>query len=117
MVEPTENLRLADGMAVGQSLVGAREELVTVLVANFSDKACKIRAGAKLGTCQLARSLGHLDQYNYHIVHYPGRVHSNADSLSRRLCEPGCSHCAQKDSDVVCLHLQVLAGAAEGSER
>ena len=52
MVEPTENLRLADGVAVGQSLVSDGEELVTVLVGNFLDKACKILASAELGTCE-----------------------------------------------------------------
>lgn len=52
LVEPTENLQLADGVAVGRSLVGAGEELVTVLVANFSDEARKVPAGAKLGTCE-----------------------------------------------------------------
>ncbi|XP_063844708.1 uncharacterized protein LOC135091193 [Scylla paramamosain] len=52
MVEPTENLRLADGVAVGRSLVQAGEELVTVLVANLSDEARKVPAGAKLGTCE-----------------------------------------------------------------
>ncbi|KAK8400994.1 hypothetical protein O3P69_002641 [Scylla paramamosain] len=52
MVEPTENLRLAEGVAVGRSLVQAGEELVTVLVANLSDEARKVPAGAKLGTCE-----------------------------------------------------------------
>ena len=52
MVDPTKNLRLADGMTVGRSLVSAGEELVTVLVANFSDEARKIPAGAEPGTCE-----------------------------------------------------------------
>ncbi len=52
MVEPTENLRLADGVAVGRSLVQAGEELVRVLVANLSDEARKVTAGAKLDTCE-----------------------------------------------------------------
>ncbi|XP_042856493.1 UBA domain-containing protein Mud1-like [Penaeus japonicus] len=43
---------LADDVAVGRSLVGAGEGLITVLVANFSDKAQKVPAGAKLGTCE-----------------------------------------------------------------
>ena len=66
---------------------------------------------------QLARWLGRLEQYNYRIIHRPGRVHCNADSLSRRPCEAGCSHCARKDPDPVCLRLQVLASATEGSDR
>ncbi|XP_063858824.1 uncharacterized protein LOC135099801 [Scylla paramamosain] len=52
MVEPTENLQLADGVTVGRSLVQAGEELVTVLVANLSGEAQKVPAGAKLGTCE-----------------------------------------------------------------
>ena len=50
---------------------------------------------------QLARWLGHLEQYNYRVVHRPGRVHCNADSLSRRPCEPGCAHCAGKEPNPV----------------
>ncbi|XP_042889542.1 uncharacterized protein LOC122264610 [Penaeus japonicus] len=52
LVEPIQNLQLADGVAVGRSLVGAGEGLITVLAANFSDKARKVPAGAKLGTCE-----------------------------------------------------------------
>ena len=66
---------------------------------------------------QLARWLGRLEQYNYRVVHRPGRVHCNADSLSRRPCEAGCSHCARKDPDPVCLRLQVLADATESDEK
>ena len=66
---------------------------------------------------QLVRWLGRLEQYNYRIVYRPGRVHCNGDSLSQYPCEVGCSQCAQKDPGGVCLRLQVLAGAAEGSER
>jgi hypothetical protein len=35
---------------------------------------------------QLARWLETLSAYDYTIVHRPGRVHSNADALSRRPC-------------------------------
>lgn len=52
VIEPTENLRLDDGVAVGWSLVGAWEELVGVLVADFSDEALMIPAGAILVTCE-----------------------------------------------------------------
>ncbi|XP_063599566.1 uncharacterized protein LOC134775886 [Penaeus indicus] len=52
LVEPIQNLQLAGGVVVGRSLVGAGEGLVTVLVANFSDKAQKLPAGTKLGTCE-----------------------------------------------------------------
>lgn len=52
IVEPSENLHLADSVADGRSLVVAGEELVIVLVANFSDEAQEVPAGAKLGTCE-----------------------------------------------------------------
>ena len=52
IVSPTENLRLADGVAVGRSLVCAADELLTVLLANFSDEAWKIPVGAELDTCE-----------------------------------------------------------------
>ena len=47
---------------------------------------------------QMARWIGKLDQYDYEIQHRPGRVHSNADSLSRRPCEPDCRHCVNKEA-------------------
>ncbi|XP_050712080.1 uncharacterized protein LOC126996064 isoform X1 [Eriocheir sinensis] len=51
-VESTEGLQLPDGVAAGGSFEGAGEESVTVLVANSSDEARKVPAGAKLGTCE-----------------------------------------------------------------
>ncbi|XP_050689056.1 uncharacterized protein LOC126981672 isoform X2 [Eriocheir sinensis] len=50
-VESTEGLQLPGGVAAARSLEGAGEESVTVLVANSSDEARKVPAGAKLGTC------------------------------------------------------------------
>ena len=82
----------------------------------IDDAALQWLKSLKVPEGQLARWLGRLEQYNLHIVHRPGRVHGNVDSLSRRPCEAGCSICAQKDSDGVCLCLHVLADAAEGSE-
>ena len=66
---------------------------------------------------QLARWLGKLEQYNYRIVHRPGRVHNNADSLSRRPCEASCSHCARRDPDPVCLRLTVPGTATGGNDK
>ena len=51
---------------------------------------------------QLARWIGRLEQYDYCIEHRPGRVHNNADSLSRRPCEPECHHCSRKEPEEVC---------------
>jgi hypothetical protein len=47
---------------------------------------------------QLARWLQILSAYDYTIVHRPGRVHSNADALSRRPCSANCSHCSKRDN-------------------
>ena len=46
---------------------------------------------------QLARWIGKLEQHDYRMEHRPGRVHNNADSLSRLPCEPGCKHCSSKE--------------------
>lgn len=80
---------------------------------------------------QLARWLGRMEQYNYRIVHRPGRVHNNADALSRRPCEASCSHCTAREPspceasspgapgvlDTVCRRLRVPANTAECNER
>ena len=48
---------------------------------------------------QLARWLGRLEQYDYRVVHRAGRVHNNADSLSRRPCPQDCMHCTRRECD------------------
>ncbi|MPC76284.1 hypothetical protein E2C01_070693 [Portunus trituberculatus] len=52
LVDPVSDLRQADGVALGKSLVGAGEELNTVFLANFSDKARNIPAGTPVGACE-----------------------------------------------------------------
>ena len=47
---------------------------------------------------QLARWLGKIEQYDYSIEYRPGRVHGNADSLSRRPCDANCKHCTKRDN-------------------
>ncbi|ROT65408.1 hypothetical protein C7M84_016621 [Penaeus vannamei] len=66
---------------------------------------------------QLARWLGKLEQYNYQVVHRAGRVHSNADSLSRRPCEPDCNHCFHRESEITCRRLVVSESIAEADKR
>ena len=51
---------------------------------------------------QLARWIGKLEQHNYSIEHRPGRAHGNANSLSRRPCDPGCKHCGKREDPVPC---------------
>jgi len=43
---------------------------------------------------QLARWLERLQQYQFEIIYRKGRIHNNADGLSRRTCEAqGCKYC------------------------
>ena len=56
---------------------------------------------------QLARWLGRLEQYDYEMQHRPGRIHNNADSLSRRPCESSCKHCSKREEKLQCKRLQV----------
>lgn len=66
---------------------------------------------------QLARWLGRLEQYHYRIEHRSGRSHTNADSLSRRPCEPWCKHCSRRENNPVCRRLCVDGGTKEAQER
>lgn len=48
---------------------------------------------------QLARWLTFLSAYDFEIIHRAGKVHSNADALSRRPCaDRGCKYCARVES-------------------
>ena len=42
---------------------------------------------------QLARWLERLEAYDFCVVHRAGKLHGNADALSRRPCDPSCRHC------------------------
>lgn len=66
---------------------------------------------------QLARWLGRLEEYDYEVVYHPGRAHGNVDSLSRRPCDPECSHCAKRDAQVGCKRLVVAEDATAAQER
>ena len=46
---------------------------------------------------QIARWIQHLQEYDLEIQHRPGRLHGNADALSRRPCEPSCYHCERHE--------------------
>lgn len=53
---------------------------------------------------QMARWLERLSQYQLSIKHRPGRVHNNADGLSRRPCSE-CQHCEKLDSNKAAIRL------------
>lgn len=42
---------------------------------------------------QVARWLEQLSEFNFTIIHRPGRIHSNCDGLSRRPCPDSCKTC------------------------
>nr|WPV71156.1 MAG: replicase [Ips erranti-like virus 3] len=42
---------------------------------------------------QIARWLQRLQEYDFQIEHRKGRLHGNADAVSRRPCVEGCNHC------------------------
>ena len=48
---------------------------------------------------QQARWIGFLEEFEYDIVHRPGKQHANADALSRRPCRSGC--CTAVSASVV----------------
>ena len=48
---------------------------------------------------QQARWIGFLEEFEYDIVHRQGKLHANADALSRRPCRAGC--CAATSASVV----------------
>ncbi|KAJ3588492.1 hypothetical protein NHX12_012084 [Muraenolepis orangiensis] len=64
---------------------------------------------------QLARWLERLGEYNFEIVHRPGRLHSNADSLSRIPCRQSCP-CDAKSSggrETLSFHSSESSGGRE----
>lgn len=66
---------------------------------------------------QLARWLGKLEQYCYRVEYRPGRVHGNADSLSRRPCGDRCKHCLTREEKATCRRTRVDEGDEENKER
>ena len=60
---------------------------------------------------QLARWMEVLALYDLEIVHRPGRIHSNADALSRKLCGKGCQFCQErrKVGEVAAMRVSVEA--------
>ena len=65
---------------------------------------------------QLARWIGKLEQHDYHIEYRPGKMHNNADSLSRRPCASDCKHCSRRDTEPVSVKTAVVISAAAWGE-
>jgi len=66
---------------------------------------------------QLARWLEELGSYQFTIIHQAGRLHSNADGLSRRPCIDNCSHCSRKEMKESCSGGSEVLVSAENSDR
>ena len=48
---------------------------------------------------QLFRWITILQSFSYVVFHRSGKLHLNADSLSRRPCDPKCKHCKRKEEN------------------
>ena len=62
---------------------------------------------------QLARWLEQLAVYDFSVQHRAGRLHGNADALSRRPCDPACRHCTRRDqptASALRIHLEDADG-------
>ncbi|XP_069972959.1 retrovirus-related Pol polyprotein from transposon 412 [Penaeus vannamei] len=112
----------AEGLgAVLSQVKDEKECVVAYYSAKFTDPEknyCDLkRTTLKAPLGQLARWLGRLEQYHYEVQHRSGRVHNNADSLSRRPCEPECQHCLRREERVACRQLQVWGDSVDAKER
>ncbi|KAK9874212.1 hypothetical protein WA026_002568 [Henosepilachna vigintioctopunctata] len=47
----------------------------------------------KIPEGQIARWIERLQQYDFEVEHRRGKIHNNADALSRRPCKEACDHC------------------------
>ena len=57
---------------------------------------------------QLVRLLECLQEYNFKVQHRRGRLHGNADGLSRRPCPEDCRHCHRKKEQNGSKHVQAI---------
>ena len=65
---------------------------------------------------QMARWLQTLGNYNLIITHRPGKLHGNADGLSRRPCE-NCKYCEQRENkEKQCSGLPIICRLTTGEQ-
>ena len=62
---------------------------------------------------QVSRWIEKLHEYDFKIEHRKGRLHNNADVLSRRPCEVGCNHCQRVEQKE---HIQVKQSVVEPAD-
>jgi hypothetical protein len=61
---------------------------------------------------QTARRIQRLQKYNFTFEHRQGRKHNNADALSRRPCQEGCSHCQKLEAWAEVKQVRAIAAVA-----
>lgn len=57
---------------------------------------------------QIARWIERLQNYDFSIEHRKGRLHSNADALSRRPCKLECKHCSKTEDKEGVIDIRLL---------
>ncbi|KAJ8979132.1 hypothetical protein NQ317_016750 [Molorchus minor] len=114
------------GLLVAKTLTQRKNNTVPVRLVNLKNCDQKLKNGDVLGksqavTCitkcedigegpsycdneeipekgQIARWLQRLQEYDFKIEHRKGRLHGNADAISRRPCAERCSHCKRAEN-------------------
>ena len=69
---------------------------------------------------QIARWLERLQSYDFKIEHRKGRIHGNADALSRRPCPSDCKHCKkmeEKQESIEVRRMEAVAAEAWSNEQ
>jgi hypothetical protein len=61
---------------------------------------------------QTACWIQRLQEYNFTSEHRQGRKHKNADALSRRPCQEGCSHCQKVEAKAEAKQVRAIATVA-----
>lgn len=57
---------------------------------------------------QVARWIERLQEYNFTVEHRAGKLHSNADAMSRRPCPMDCKHCSKLEDKECCRRTTIM---------